>query len=320
MIDIIIPAYNSHATIERTLLSISNQTVRSIINVIIVNDCSDTDYSEQISKFSNLLNIKEVYIPKNSGPGVARQVGIDNSNSPFLMFMDADDIFIDSLAIDGIIKFMDSDPECIMVSANFLEEISNGEFVAHEEDLVWVFSKMYRRSFLDEEGIKFSNLRTNEDLEFNSRIRFNLKNGKYIYYLKDKFIYLWQFKKDSITRRNNFEYSYHTGIIGSIDAKINVLRSVDNKTEKVINEIQSMVINFFNSYCEIISERPDEKIWAKNVIMKMAEFWREFGKDYFNLFFISDIDMAILYNQGLERAKVIPKITFDNFIQLLEEN
>jgi glycosyltransferase involved in cell wall biosynthesis len=318
MIDIIIPAYNAHNTIIKTLFSIANQTVKDQINVIIINDNSYNDYSEAITRFKDLLNIKEIILQKNGGPGVARQIGIDNSNSPFIMFIDADDILIDALAVDGILKFMDSDPNCAMVSANFLEQVSFGELVSHENDLVWMFGKIYRRSILNDRNIKFSTLRSNEDLEFNTKFKLSLKDKEYIYYLRDKFIYLWQFKEDSITRKNNFEYSYHTGLIGSIDAKMNVFKSInllkDPKTEK---EIQMLVVDLFNEYNQLLVERPNEKKWIENVENKISEFWKKFGKKEFEK--ISSEEKIFIYSQAMTRISVIPKITFDNFIKIIDE-
>ena len=81
MIDVIIAAYNCHDTILRTLLSIYMQTCKDIINVYIVNDGSDECYDREVNIFKDKLNINVIDLYKNMGPGVARQVGIDNSNS-----------------------------------------------------------------------------------------------------------------------------------------------------------------------------------------------------------------------------------------------
>ena len=58
MLDIIIPSYNSLDTIEQTLCSIAYQDNINNINVYIVDDCSDCDYSEIIEHFSNFMNLK----------------------------------------------------------------------------------------------------------------------------------------------------------------------------------------------------------------------------------------------------------------------
>ena len=93
MIDVIIPAYNAHNTIEKTLDSILHQTISNMLNVYVVNDCSDKNYDEIIKKYKKDINIKEIKISKNGGPGVARQKGIDLSNGKYILFIDSDDIF-----------------------------------------------------------------------------------------------------------------------------------------------------------------------------------------------------------------------------------
>lgn len=71
MIDIIIPAYNAHKTIGKTLCSIMLQSRRDLVNVYIVNDCSSTDYQEFVKKYKKYkkyFNIEELDIPQNVRP------------------------------------------------------------------------------------------------------------------------------------------------------------------------------------------------------------------------------------------------------------
>ena len=102
MIDIIIPAFNAHETIERTLFSIAYQKQISLANVYIVNDGSDEDYSKEIKFFSKFLKIKELKMKKNSGPGCARQYGIDHSESEYIIFIDSDDVFYDPYVVSNL--------------------------------------------------------------------------------------------------------------------------------------------------------------------------------------------------------------------------
>ena len=52
-LSIIIPAYNCIDTIERTIESISIQKLSISFETIVVNDCSDYDYSKVIDIFVN---------------------------------------------------------------------------------------------------------------------------------------------------------------------------------------------------------------------------------------------------------------------------
>ena len=77
MIDIIIPLYNSK-TIWYTLASIAYQTDTDV-TVTVVDDCSskEYDYSKMIEFYQQFLNLQYIRLEKNSGPGVARQKGIE---------------------------------------------------------------------------------------------------------------------------------------------------------------------------------------------------------------------------------------------------
>lgn len=85
MIDIIIPAYNAHKTIGKTLCSIMLQSRRDLVNVYIVNDCSSTDYQEFVKKYQKYFNIGELNIPQNIGPGGARNYGMKHSKGKYMM-------------------------------------------------------------------------------------------------------------------------------------------------------------------------------------------------------------------------------------------
>ena len=103
MIDIIIPAYNAHNTIKKTLISICMQTVKDKINVYIIDDCSNEDYKEIINIFKDKINIKYYKLKENSGPGVARQYGLEHSNGEYIYFLDADDMFMDIYSLENLV-------------------------------------------------------------------------------------------------------------------------------------------------------------------------------------------------------------------------
>ena len=81
MIDIIIPAYNAHDTLYKTLSSIALQTIKDKVNVYIINDYSKKSYKKEIDTFKDIFNLKEIKTKKRLGPGGARQYGIENSDS-----------------------------------------------------------------------------------------------------------------------------------------------------------------------------------------------------------------------------------------------
>jgi glycosyltransferase involved in cell wall biosynthesis len=330
MIDVIIPAYNAHSTLERCLISIANQTIADKVQVIVVDDKSPNGgYKDIIAKYSHLLKIKEVSMETNGGPGTARRVGVDNSNNPYMTFIDADDIFLDAFFLEGVLQYMETTPHCVMVSASFFEQSDQRQVMPHVEDMIWVFGKVYRRLYWQRKGINFSNLRSNEDLELNTKIRLTLgkspdnQQDEHIFFLKDKFVYLWQFKEDSITRKPDdqgkpCEYSFHTGLIGAIDAKLSAYTFKDINIENTQKEIIPQVVNFYDQIHSILNERPDRKDFLEAVFAKMVEFWNKLAKDIWVK--LQEHEKAILFNRrnNQREAHIMPKFTFPEFIKMLE--
>ena len=64
--------------------------------MFLINDKSKYNYSEEIKCFSKYFNIEEIELNINGGPGKARKEGINASNSPYIMFIDSDDILYDN--------------------------------------------------------------------------------------------------------------------------------------------------------------------------------------------------------------------------------
>lgn len=241
MIDVIIPAYNAHDTIKRTLFSILTQSIKDRIKVYIVDDCSDKGYDDDIKSIKEKLDITIIRTKENSGPGVARQIGIENSNSEYIVFIDADDTFFCSFSVEQLYNFIDEN-NFNAVCSDFLEECENG-ILRHEYNDIWMHGKIYRRSFIEENNIKFNNTYQNEDTGFNHIISL-IYDFKYL----DKITYIWKYTKTSITRNNDYEYSFK-GLEGYIT---NICYAIDEAEKRNVEEekIAKLVIkNMYEIYC-----------------------------------------------------------------------
>ena len=206
MIDIIIPAYNSHNTIERTLCSIAYQENIQDLKIYIVNDASEKDYSNEVKFFSNFMNIQELTLTENSGTGVARQYGIDHSSSEYIIFIDSDDMFSNPKAIETLYNNITENDYDVVISSIFEQE-EDGNFLEHMNDRIWLHGKIYKRKFLEENQIRFNNTRSNEDNGFNQSIFLSDSKIKVI----DEFTYIYTFNQFSITKINNRRFRY-TGL------------------------------------------------------------------------------------------------------------
>ena len=102
LLDIIIPQYKEkNEDIKPLLDSINNQELVDFNNIklTIVNDCSDVLLDEDFLKSFKNLNISYIRNDKNTGPGLARQKGIDSTSSDYIMFCDSDDELFDKKAL-----------------------------------------------------------------------------------------------------------------------------------------------------------------------------------------------------------------------------
>ena len=91
-IDIILPNFNSSDYIRETIKSIIDQTFKNW-KLIIVDDCSDKKTRTILKKFSKNKRIKIYWLKKNKGAGYCRNYALKKSKSPYLAFIDSDDIW-----------------------------------------------------------------------------------------------------------------------------------------------------------------------------------------------------------------------------------
>ena len=87
---VIVICYNSEVTIENCINSILSQSYKSF-DIICVNDGSTDDTLKLLEKISKSDNRVRILSQKNNGRGSARNLGIENTKSPFISFVDSDD-------------------------------------------------------------------------------------------------------------------------------------------------------------------------------------------------------------------------------------
>lgn len=324
-IDIIIPAYKAHNTIFKTLCSIAEQTFSQKIQVTIINDCCpEGNYKKIIDLFKGQLDIKEIKLKENGGPGVARQFGLANTKLPYVMFMDADDCFMGPYIVSQLVNVLKEKNEDVLFS-NFIEEHENDKYVQHFKDRVWMFGKIYKREFLNHNKIKFSNRRANEDTCFNKMVLLTYQNqDKELPYL-EVFTYGWNYKENSITRVNNAQYTYDQCMCGYIDGMIEVYEWADrmNIKEKIVKDsIYSEMCFIYISFCDVAKEAEYYQKQNFEYIKKFYhKVWKKYIKDFPNEDFLNIYDncLSIAIHEGQASPRTfIAQPNFMQFIEMLE--
>ena len=116
--------YNGEKYITETLESICSQTFQEF-DLWIINDCSTDNTLHVIEDFfanRENINVKVTTLTENGGLANARRVAEQSVDTPFICFIDADDIAYPQ-AIEKMFDLINSQPDCMTVSA-YCEYIS----------------------------------------------------------------------------------------------------------------------------------------------------------------------------------------------------
>lgn len=252
-ISIIIPVYNVEKYVERALKSIVNQTMDlSDIEVLIIDDNSTDNSIYTIKNFLNQYSNFKLYTTKyNSGsPSEPRNIGLNNANGKYIMFLDPDDEYdvnmcqvmydkIESTNVDLVKcnhKFIyGNESRCDYLFDKNINEIEINCKKDYIPNRVSVCNVIHSRKFLNENNIKFINLSCSEDMVFSVE--------EFLH--TDKIIFL-----------NNFHgYYYYTN-----DEISHSMKSNNKNLNDVLNgyiESKTIIENNNMSYliCPLFSER-----------------------------------------------------------------
>lgn len=250
-ISVIMPVYNAEKTIERAILSIINQTYNNI-ELILINDGS-TDGTESIIKKyiqkENKIDIK-YYFQKNSGPSIAKNLGIDMAIGEYILFVDSDDT----------------------ISENYIESLVMNQ---KEDTLIGASYKIIRDTEKNNNGIIITNKIYDIRNEILNDLVIGNLNGFIVLYLfnKEKMKKIY-FEKDIRYMEDTLfliEYIINNNINNIIylkDIYYNYYQtdgSITNNTNKIIKNILSFT-NSISKIEEIISKEEKElkEICKKN--------------------------------------------------------
>ena len=195
IIDIIIPCYNAHESLDKTLQSITEQSIVDKTKVLIVDDHSEKDYESFINKYNN-LDLSIVRLEQNGGPGVAREQGILKTNCKYITFIDSDDTFFSPKSLEFLLNAIEEGYD--IVNSVIYDQKYNRYIYTNGS----VWGKIYRRSFIVDNNIHFNNTRYHEDNYFNNLV---LLSGAKYYEIK-MCTYFYTYNEKSITNKDDKKF------------------------------------------------------------------------------------------------------------------
>lgn len=321
-LSIVIPQYNETDAEARPLLQ-SIDIQRGVdfekIEVIVVNGGSDKKLTDKFLKSFANIRPRYVTVPKEDAgsPGLSRQYGCDVAEGEYITFCDCDDIYHSvgtlSLYFDIIRQ---QRPQTLGTS--WLEEIKDQEgnyiYVKHEHENTWMHGKLFLRSFLAYNNIRYSKeLLYHEDSYYNAILMSVVEPDKVAY--ADVITYVWTFDEGSITRRNQGAYAWE-----SMEEFTHAIRLAnrwikERNPEKVPYGIAQLLLYVYY----VVTSNLD--VWEQKYVDNTEREWYATYKEFEEEF--KSVPFEVLSTLQLqERQKVrvpfIEKVTFFDFIAQME--
>ena len=337
-IDVIIPAYNvADEILFRCLASIACQDIVSELKVTIVDDASTKqNYKNIIKNFESILKIDLLRYETNGGPGVARQYGLDHTSNGYVTFIDADDTFNGAFALKALRNSIEMENGLYQMSVGVFDEVHEAELapgdgpilMAHEQDMVWMFGKLYRRQFLDKYKIRFHKTsRANEDNGFNTICRLCMNEQEQINFITAH-VYYWHENLNSITRINDCQYSFGSSerdsFYGYVENMIYAIKQAKKRAPyngAIPMWAVSCLLNIYEYYIECVGRAPEH---APKNFEWCKRYYNEIYKDLEEN--ISEEILAEHYNEvmrnaymGDKLAGIIPCMSVFEFLEKLKE-
>lgn len=183
-LSIIIPVYNVEKYLPKCLGSILEQPFKDL-EVICVNDGSTDGSLDVLQKIKKNDDRVVIIDKKNEGSGIARNIGLSTAQGEYVYFIDSDDWLEDDVLAKIIAKADELQTDILVFgglsyyngkgqngaySKNKLPKKYFGKVVSAKDIKKDIFkfpstawTKLYRRSFLIKNEIKFQNIRAGQD-------------------------------------------------------------------------------------------------------------------------------------------------------------
>lgn len=217
-VSVIVPVYNVKHYLEACLDSLKGQTLKEI-EIICVDDGSTDGSSEILEKYKKKDERFKVIHQKNSGRSVARNVGLKEASSPYVMFCDADDEYDKKMCENMVRALEDNKADLVMCGMRIIynahEEMKEsdayyyrvrfyGRQLVHDKIITEtngsVCNKIFRMDLLKKYDINFpEKIGTGEDFYFYSAY---MSVSKSMYFLNQK-LYCYV-RREGSTMSENF--------------------------------------------------------------------------------------------------------------------
>ena len=296
-VSIIIPIYNKEKYLNNCISSIKNQSLKDI-EVICVDDGSTDDSLSTLKSYTSDDSRFKIIKQENRGPGLARNVGLENATGEYVLFLDADD-WIESESLEQLYKQATSNNSDLVLFnsiehypdnylrkriyavSNDIKNYDNFTFnCLYNKRLVMnsyfiVCTKLHKLDFLRKNNIKFQEDVLFEDVLFHIKTMIKANNISY----NPQFFY--HYMRTDNSRQNTSIQTSKSFVLFDIFNEVKTFL----KKNKLMNEFKLNFLEFNITEIENIYKTLDNE--SKDELFLIA-------KNYFNNMNISNNDVKQL--------------------------
>jgi glycosyltransferase involved in cell wall biosynthesis len=303
-ISIIVPVYNSAEYIDICLMSLSLQKFADI-EIICIDDGSTDDSAAILQARASKDARVRVFSQDNAGTGAARNLGLQNARGEFIMFCDSDDFYTSSTCQKMYTAIQESGTDlvkCYFMSIYNKRIVDEREAQSHlEEGIVhpldkeWkgylgrgIWDKIFRKSIVDQHGIRFPQTRCAEDVSFLLQY---MAVASTCMVIPDT-LYVYTIRSDSVSgKHENNVVNLQSDVIASFQFVLRFLagknlikenpillfhfvhdvqifcKAAENKTSQCFRKIKNDILKFYDEddiakypVFEAINKEDDEKV------------------------------------------------------------
>ena len=316
-LDIIIPYYNNVNGLRETLNSVNY----NMATITVVDDCSTKrDGYEELKKDFPTVNFLQ--LEHNSGPGAARQYGIEHTNNPYIMFIDTGDCITSRMALSKPIKNITNYSQTYIFSYTSWNGDGGTYF---KKDITLLWGKIFSREFIELYHIRFNTTPecsySNEDRGFMAPCKLILeyistydKNARLSF--NSNVLYRRILDKDSITQANNGAFYYFKHIPGlshNAEHIVKICRENNLHWKYPARLITYYLVYLYECYLRCAKEHSDnlkDNLQALKYFYKYA--YKQFeliNQNMLNQYYQKAVSTLIKYSSPL-----IPRININRFI------
>ena len=270
-LQILVNHYNEDRDVVRRLLSsLSIQTGVSFEVLVVSDGGGVTLTQDDISGYR--FPIRYAYAP-HSGVCHTRNMLMDSATADFVMFCDVDDCF----HADGLKSLMAQADKADVVASPFLCENMDGSTRVMERDTLHVHGKVFRRSYLIENDIRFP-----DEMEFSGDMAFlwlAFALSKRTVWTKEAF-FTWKWNPSSVTRSQPYFHVREYGVTlrcYTLLGRLLTERKMPKLLENLVCTTFAMI--YVDVACDMWGSYPSDLREAAEDSMRafLSEFWKVYA-------------------------------------------